>query len=339
MELMSAYVIKKVDSGFNVKRLAFENGVLEKLELTLEIPSFRKMINLDELSESFENSNKYFVQLESDKKNWYFETLTNIFGLITNAELLQRIRDAYANEKLDYQMVGYLFQDKENLKDKALYVYSFNDGNAVKDVKSFLVINKKYGSTNANAAEVIYGGDTFSLPLNKKQCLVSFHSKEDEGRVIYKVNVYQAYEFDNQFGNNEIQKKYIENTLNNFSNNNGYKIASEEVKVNFSNGISQEIRNEVYKNEKIKRTFVNFHNNGRRTIQRISVNQLQDVLERLKNYIENNADVPYKVKNIPKLTDDNELIVDEDSIKVFAALLDNKIVEKLLDHKINIPYF
>lgn len=169
--------------------------------------------------------------------------------------------------------------------------------------------------------------------------MVSFHSKEDEGRVIYKVNVYQAYEFDNQFGNNEIQKKYIENTLNNFSNKNGYKIASEEVKVNFSNGISQEIRNEVYENEKIKRTFVNFHNNGRRTIQKISVDQLQDVLERLKDYIESNADVPYKVKNIPKLTDNNELIVDEDSIKVFAALLDNKIVEKLLDHKINIPYF
>lgn len=168
MELVSAYVIKKVDSGFNVKKLAFSNGVLEKLELTLETPSFRKMINLDELNESFENSNKYFVQLESDEKNWYFETLTNIFSLITDAKLLQKIKDAYVNDKLDYQMVGYLFQDKENLEDKALYVYSFNDGNTVKDVKSFWLVDKKYSSTNANEAEVIYGGDTFSLPLNKK---------------------------------------------------------------------------------------------------------------------------------------------------------------------------
>ena len=53
----------------------------------------------------------------------------------------------------------------------------------------------------------------------------------------------------------------------------------------------------------------------------------------------NNADAGFEIKNIPVLNKNKELEVTAESIPTFAALLDNKVIQRLLSNNIEIPYF
>ena len=60
----------------------------------------------------------------------------------------------------------------------------------------------------------------------------------------------------------------------------------------------------------------------------------------LKKFVKNNADAGFEQKNIPVFdAKAKELKVSEDSIPTFAALLDNKVIQRLLNNQIEIPYY
>ena len=67
---------------------------------------------------------------------------------------------------------------------------------------------------------------------------------------------------------------------------------------------------------------------------------LLKILDTLKDFVKNNADAGFEQKNIPVFdADAKELKVSEDSIPTFAALLDNKVIRRLLNNQIEIPYY
>lgn len=53
----------------------------------------------------------------------------------------------------------------------------------------------------------------------------------------------------------------------------------------------------------------------------------------------NNAEANFELKNIPTLDEKGNLIVNADSTPIFAALLENKIIQRLLNNDIEIPYY
>jgi hypothetical protein len=110
------------------------------------------------------------------------------------------------------------------------------------------------------------------------------------------------------------------------------------LKVSFENANLPNLKNIIYSDDHLTKTFANYHDNGRRKIKQIGYDELQKVLDILRNYVKDNADARFGSKNIPTLKD-GKLEVTEDSIPTFAALLDNKVIQRLLNNNIEIPYF
>lgn len=175
--------------------------------------------------------------------------------------------------------------------------------------------------------------------------MVSFHKKIQETedvRETTKVNVYNALGFDNLFETFDTQKKYVENTLNKFSDSQSPTLLTiDKVKVQIKEN-NEDVRKLIYSNEKLTKTFSSFTGSSRNTIQKIGSSRVKDVLEKLNNYVQENADSKFESINIPQLIEEDGkavLKVDVDSAPIFAALLENKIIQRLLNDKIQIPYY
>lgn len=148
--------------------------------------------------------------------------------------------------------------------------------------------------------------------------------------------------FDELFETFDTQKKYVENTLNKFSDTQSpTRLTTDKVKVQISEN-DEEVRRLIYSNKKLTKTFASFTGSTRNTIQKIKSSKVKDVLEKLNSYVQENADSKFEIINIPKLIEDDEemvLQVDVNSAPIFAALLENKIIQRLLNDEIQIPYY
>ena len=171
-------------------------------------------------------------------------------------------------------------------------------------------------------------------------CLASIYKRKDsnEGKQ-YKAKIYQAVIFDKAFKTLETQHKYVDRTLEKFaSTSDPIKLLKDDkVTVSFSN--LDKLKQVIYDDDHLTKTFAAFHDNKNRIIKQIDLQKLKDVLDTLKDHIQNNADAGFELKNIPVLNSSNKLEVTEDSVPTFAALLDNKVIQRLLSNKIEIPYF
>ena len=78
---------------------------------------------------------------------------------------------------------------------------------------------------------------------------------------------------------------------------------------------------------------------GNKAINRIKKERLRDAIDRLKNYVKKN-EAQYTLEDIPVFHfNENRIVVEPCQIKIFVALLDNRIVEKILTEEIELPYF
>ena len=94
----------------------------------------------------------------------------------------------------------------------------------------------------------------------------------------------------------------------------------------------------VQNNESVAETFAKFKGNGNAMIQKQPLRKVKAVFERLRNYAKSRADASFSEKNIPTI-DGNEIKVTEYSVPIFSGLIENKIIERLLNGDIEIPYY
>ena len=137
----------------------------------------------------------------------------------------------------------------------------------------------------------------------------------------------------------ETQHKYVDRTLKRFSSSESQiTIAKNKIKVSFTD--IKKLKTKIYSDSHLTKTFANYHDTNRRKIKQISSDKLKEVLDTLKKFVKNNADAGFEQKNIPVFdAKAKELKVSEDSIPTFAALLDNKVIQRLLNNQIEIPYY
>lgn len=324
-----------INSDFRYK-LGFSNKQLQDLSKILVKPSERNMVNYlsEDTIESLSNSTKYYISGDDDTESYQLDILKELLNDINNDwPVLKSIASILGDDKLEHTLIGYLSKEKNG--NQELFLYQLKRTNLIKD-RGFFVLKKKIAATKNKRIEVEQIDNGFNLPTS--DCLASIYKRQDnsEGKQ-YKVKVYQAYLFDEVFQTSETQHKYVERTLNKFQTS--IKITKDDgVAISFEKANLTNLKNVIYSDNQLMKTFSNYHDNKNRIIKKIEYNKLEEVLKILKSHVENNADAEFEIKNIPNLIDDR-LEVTEDSIPTFAALLDNKVIQRLLNNRIEIPYF
>lgn len=318
-------------------QLYFNNSQLQDLAKIIKEPSEYGMVDYldNDIVESLNTSNKYYISGDDKTKNYQLDILKPLLLNIDKLPMLDSASSIYDKDgNLSYTLVGYLF--KEDNGNQELFLYHLKKSNLVKDKGFLALFKKKSGDLHNNKLTVEQIEDGFNLPIT--DCLASIYKRKDsnEGKQ-YKVKIYQAYIFDKVFKTSDTQHEYVERNLQKFEST--VKIAKDDViSISFKNANLSNLKNVIYSDNHLTRTFANYHDNGRRKIKQIGYDELQKVLDILKNYVKNNADARFESKNIPTLKD-GILEVTEDSIPTFAALLDNKVIQRLLNNDIEIPYF
>lgn len=264
---------------------------------------------------------------------------------IDRAPVLSELESIYSfdntnskDKNINQILIGYLFTESNG--NKELFLYRLKKSLLIKN-SGFWIFGKKISSTNAEKIKIDRIKNGFNLPTSKKDCLASIYKRKDtsEGKQ-YKIKIFKAYDFDEVFQTCDTKHKYVDRILEKFeSANNPISLTKEQILVKFKTDELPEIKNCIYNDDNLTRTFASFHDNKNRIIKNISLEKLKQVLKVLKLHVENNADAGFNINNIPVLTTDNKLEVTSKSIPTFAALLDNKVIQRLLDNTIEIPYF
>lgn len=319
----------------------FSNKQLNELskELNERQPSERMMVDYldDKNIEALTTSRKYYISSSDVETNYQLKILSELISNLDHVKELKNMKDLYDENNLSYNIIGYL-SEEEN-ENKELFLYQIKKVNLVKE-KSFFIFNKLVGTTPGTGVSVEQIKNGFDLPLDG--CFASLYKRKDsnEGKK-YKAKIYQAYLFDKIFDTSETQHKYVDRNLKKFSDSDSpIKITKDEIGVSFSNADMKVLKNKIYSDEHLTKAFANFQDNKHRKIKQISIQKLEKVLTTLKTYVKNNADAGFEKKNIPTFDPKKgELSVTEDSIPTFAALLDNKVIQRLLNNQIEIPYY
>lgn len=339
-KITSVLVMDSETRGKLIKfRVCLSDEELQDFSNTVDDPSERSMIdyfdnqNIEDLS----TSTKYYICGTEETQAYQLDILKELMTNLNDASELKSIEDIYDKDgKLLCNLVAYV--SKEENGDEQLFLYTLEKTNLIKD-KGFWIFKKKVGSSGNNAAKVEQVENGFNLPTNK--CIASLYKRKDakEGKQ-YKAKIYQAYSFDEVFNTKQTQYEYVDRTLKKFKKAaNSIKLTQDEISVYFKKEDFENIKNVICEDDYLTKTFVSFHDTTRRTIKKIELNKLKDVINSLRDYVNNNADAGFVLENIPNINNNNDLEITDKSVPTFAALLDNKVIERLLNKKIEIPYF
>ncbi len=337
MDVVSVFLI---DSKVRCK-IGMRNEQLEVLSNLIGTPSERGMVNYldNETIESLSTPKKYYISGNDGSEAYQLEILKELMGSnIEKVPVLKSMDNIYQNGILRYKLIGYLCEEDNG--NQELFLYRIKDINLVKDTQKLWIFKVRDNATKCNKIEIEHIENGISLPTS--DCIASIYKRNDsaEGKQ-YKVKVYDAIEFDDVFETNESKKIYVDRKLKRFiSADNPIKLTSrDKVSVTFKNNDIDALKNVIYEDDNLMTTFASFTDNKKGVIKKISVEQLKLVLDTLHDYVVNNADAGFEIKNIPVLNKNKELEVTAESIPTFAALLDNKVIQRLLSNNIEIPYF
>lgn len=346
-EITSIFVMNsKAEKNSLTLKLGLSDEELKDFSSTIEDPSERSMLDYfsEECVEELSTPKKYYIDGNNKTQCYQLDILKKIMFNLNNASELKSIEDIFNKDgELRCNMVAYA--SKKDNEDEEIFLYDISKTNLIKDNNRFWLFKRKVGSTDNYEASIEQVENGFNLPTNN--CIASFFKRKNtsEGNQ-YKIKIYQAFNFDQVFNVKDTQHEYVDRILKKFNKGNSsnkyesIKLTKKNISVNFKNNDFDKIEKVIFEDDNLTKTFVNFHNTQRRTIKKIKLEQLEGVIESLKKYIGKNADAGFGLENIPEINKDNdELEVTKESIPTFAALLDNKIIERLLNNKIEIPYF
>lgn len=152
--------------------------------------------------------------------------------------------------------------------------------------------------------------------------------------------MFNPYKFDKLFDTSETMKKYVKSVIEKMQKKDADRLTltSNKLKVNVKGDKDDLIK--ILNNKKSSlRSFANFNGSKRRKIQNISSEDLNKVLTRLRFYAKR-SDSVFDQNNVPQIDfKSNSINLSSRNMIIFAALLDNSIMEKLLDRKIVSPNF
>lgn len=336
-----------------LKELAVNKSQMKKLWEMKETYTGRGLVKLNEVDddEEMKVSSKYevtFNKSEDKEKPYQIEKLTEIFPVREmNVDYLTKIKDAEQTD-MKHSMIGYI--EKEEIIEKnrisenlSIDLYELSNVNIISNRLWF------YENTKAKQVEILDYKKLMYIPYKKNNCIASFYRKDvlniddkDNFNVndeICTLDVYNAVKFDDILDTQKIQKKYTEIVINRFQDE-SYKITTGEYSVKFSENEVSEIKDMAKESDILRKTLAKYNNNGNKNIKTITIEDLNNALSRLEAECKQNAKVKFNKENIPQLDEKNKkLIVTKDSLPIFAALLDNMVIERILTGNLSIPFY
>lgn len=336
IDITSVYVVNYGNDLLVEYQVSLNNEELSNLSKIVAFPTEDSNIPKYD-SQELSTSRKYFISGDKDNEYYQLHILKDILSNTEAAPTLKSIDDIFDEEgKLSCNVAVYI--SKKDNGDEELFVYELSSVNLVKD-KGFWIFKKKVGTSDNNEAKVEQIENGFSLPTNK--LIASLYQRKDikQGKQ-YKATIYQAYDFDEVFNTKKTQYEYVKNTLRKFSDSKDpIKLTSNEIKVIWKEDKNNEIMDVICQDEYLTKIFANFHDSKKRIIKKIGKDKLKAVLKTLTDYVKDNSDANFGLENIPELTKEDNLKITEKSVPTFATLLDNKVIERLLNKEIVIPYY
>lgn len=345
--LVSASVFNCKGDDFEFKRINLNDDDLDTLQKAVGTIEVQRIAELDR--ESLSTPNRYKIP-NDDEEYYQRNVMNNLMQTLkndNNISTLQAFSELYDGNKLLYTSIAYLFKSSEGTGDKQskvlehtrLYVYQLKKNGILNNELNIFKKNKTDPIDGNDVMSLISIKQGFSLPVENSDSISTFTEKQlSETEKIVTVNVLNATKFDEIFDTLDTQKAYAERVLKKFVNGSS-TISSDELKVKLAtNVIEKDILSEIAKDDQLLKAFSSFKGTKRSTIQNTSKKEISDMFDYLRDRIKKDADLLFVNDDIPTINKD-EIILTERSVKIFTALLENKIIEKLLSHSIVIPYF
>ncbi|APZ49908.1 hypothetical protein BW721_09850 [Jeotgalibaca sp. PTS2502] len=335
----------------SIKKLHIENKELEKLSIKIEQPSQNRLPLFDSMSENiFSTSTRFKIEELSENSYLYF--LKEFFEAIEEADdtdsWLGSLDDLF-QDKYPFQPNVIIYKLKEiyeHEKKSCIYIKAFKNNMLMEDrTILFGKMKKLDNESGVNEIGVLQGKSIFVLPQRDFICSVE---KEHNNNITLKV--YNAMELDKLFSVEKLIEDYAEKKIRRFvsaDKDRKFKLTRSNADVFFKdtdgNDKTEEVVSEIITSKDIhlKKTYATFSGRSTKTVQKIDLQRLSDVVEKLREYILNpQTDNLFTVKELPRINiTENTIYVDEKSVKIFAAMLNNEIIQKLLDGTIEIPYY
>ncbi|USS89854.1 hypothetical protein [Fructilactobacillus cliffordii] len=318
---------------FNAVKLPFDDNEIKNLN---KIFNYSNDVTLKEYNDEELKPQKKFKLNNTD--NYLMKIFEDLFEKLTTNELkiLNSLKDFFDKEGFAYTGIVYLSTDK-NKGLKRLDIYELRKSLKVNNKKVWLnFFKKKVGTGTADALQLFSLTDGFYLPIDNCLCSFVVNNKYDSKKTL---NIYNVYKIDEIFNSTKIMESYASTTVDRLNGGSDrIKLTSDNLDVCFEDDISN-INKKIKSDKNLMHTFAVFSGNGNSKIKKISKKQLNDVFEKLYDYAGENKS-KFKKNDIPSLDlNSGEIKVKTNQIPIFAGLLNNKIIERLLDGEIVIPYY
>ncbi|EOH97377.1 hypothetical protein [Enterococcus pallens] len=351
IDICGVYLVEfKSVEKIQIKKLYIENKDLAKLSKEIKIPSQKRLPSFDSLGENIFSTSTRFRIEELEVDNYLF-FLRDFYKQIINSDdddnWLNSLDELFEEQKLfEPNVIIYrLIESNDNKEKECLYVSLFKNSMLMKD-KTILFGKKKKKDKEMDVTEIgiLEKRDVFILPEKDFICSI----ENFEGKIGLKV--YRAIELDKLFSVTSLIDDYAEKKIRRFVcdiDEKKFKITNQHADVVFEDDLGNDrlmnVITEVISSDNInlKKTYASFSGRATKTIQKISLSRLEEVIEDLKEYvIDTQTDNLFTLDEIPRIDPiQKKMYVDERSVKIFAAMLNNEIIQKLLDGTIEIPYY
>lgn len=339
--LISANVFKISDThDFEIKRINLSDEELKELDQAIVPYIPQRIVEID--NESLNNPKVYKIS-NNDDDYYQRNVLDELLEYIkTNnyVPTLQSFSELFAEKKLLYSAIVYYYRsDATNNSHDRIYVYELKRSGILSNRVSLLRKKRKIDHVQGNEImELVSIDDGFNLPISKTDSIAYYSKKQNDDNYIKTVNVFHAGKFDEIFDTFETQVKYSENVLDNFISGT-LKLTTGNMHVRMSDHTNRENLLETIKSDpRILKSFSGFKGTSRSSIQKTTPEKLTEMFDYLRTRINADADIGFEEDDIP-VVQDGEICLTVRSVKIFTALLENKIIERLLDKHISIPYF
>lgn len=362
MNLVNIFLLQAYnqESKIKIKKIPLEDGDFgslgKEIESNLNNLNRKTLQSWHSSIENLEQPKKYrVIYSENTYHSRILETLQqNLKGNVDNIEDMDSI---FYKNNLNYNAILYIFETKDNIEQLG-YLFQLNK-KALLKAKTVLSIkigklkiqkNAKIPTTSDNLFEIDEINSGLSLPVTK--CISCFKiNLEDMNKS--SVEVYNAYAFDDLFLTAITQNIYAKTTLQKFDNGewkiakkiisakNGSHSKEKGITVSFKEKKEKNIEQIISNSILVRKPLATYTDNKNRTICRIGASDLKRLIDELNQAIDDpDIIVNFEKENIPKIDlEKGELEVTEKSLPLFAAMLENKVIEKLLNHEISIPYY
>ena len=322
-EILKRVVLAQViEDEIVVKYLNTADKELENIQEKIEFPNNEKLKEISDLG-IFDNPKSFSIK-ELIEGNPYYK-LVEFFD-INYSEPERRLKSIDDIDFLNSQngfrpnLVLYYFLKNE---EEIILIAPLN-------LKKLLVKDRLFlGGIDMITHEI---KDSIELPMSSFICMI-FKGID----TTFSINVYDTFKVDKQFQLHDHINDYAERVLNRFniSDQNKFLLTTDKIEVQIDNIDS--IMNVVTDNEALSKSLSFYSGHGNKMINKITGEKLLEAINSLQEHVEDENN-KYTLEDIPKYEND-KLTVSGNQIRIFVALLNNQIVEKILNNQIELPYF